>query len=141
MNRRYDASWIAALLVAVGVGPALPVLHASTAQAQLRDPPLGWDIWDPEWTRRDVWEPNRMDRSLRWRMTRHRAFMQDGVPPEFRGARNPMTQTPATVREGRALYMENCASCHDASGTERCRPCAVPVAGPVGSPDPDARRG
>jgi mono/diheme cytochrome c family protein len=49
-------------------------------------------------------------------MTRHRAFMQDGVPAAYRGARNPMTKTPDTVREGHALYAENCASCHDASG-------------------------
>jgi mono/diheme cytochrome c family protein len=57
-----------------------------------------------------------MDQSLRRRMTRHQAFMKDGVPAAYRDARNPMTKTPDTVREGHTLYAENCASCHDASG-------------------------
>ncbi|MGC1952256.1 MAG: cytochrome c [Gammaproteobacteria bacterium] len=116
MSRSRKTSWIAALLAAFGVALAFTALYPSGLEAQLRDPPLGWDMWDPGWTRRDMWEPDRMDQSLRWRMTRHQAFMQDGVPAAYRGARNPMTKTPDTVREGHALYAENCAACHDASG-------------------------
>jgi mono/diheme cytochrome c family protein len=58
-----------------------------------------------------------MDRSLRWRMTRHEAFIQDGVPAAYQGARNPMHGTPDTIRAGGALYAANCAACHDPSGT------------------------
>ena len=116
MSRSPTAASMAALLAAFGLGLALAALHPGEAGAQLRDPPLGWDAWDPGWTRRDLWEPDRMDRSLRWRMTRHETFMRDGVPAAYRGARNPMTRTPDTLRAGGALYAENCASCHDASG-------------------------
>jgi mono/diheme cytochrome c family protein len=49
-------------------------------------------------------------------MTRHQAFMKEGVPAAYRTARNPMTKTPDTILQGSALYAENCASCHDASG-------------------------
>jgi len=117
MSRRRKASWIAALLVAFGLGLGSVVLDPGGARAQLRDPPLGWDMWDPDWMRRDRWDPQRADRNLLWRMTRHETFLQDGVPKAYRGARNPMSQTPDTVRKGRALYQQHCASCHDASGT------------------------
>jgi mono/diheme cytochrome c family protein len=116
MNRNRRASWIAALLVALSMGLAFAALYPSGARAQLRDPPLGWDMWDPGWTRRDSWDPQRADQSLRWRMTRHQAFMKEGVPAAYRTARNLMTKTPETIREGSVLYAENCASCHGASG-------------------------
>jgi mono/diheme cytochrome c family protein len=103
--------------VALGLGLALAALESGGARAQLEEPPLGWDMWDPGWTRRDVWqEPARRDESLRWRMTRHRAFLRDGVPAAYRGARNPLTRTPAAVAAGGAIYADHCASCHDASG-------------------------
>jgi mono/diheme cytochrome c family protein len=103
--------------MAFGFGLAVAALGPGGARAQLQEPPLGWDMWDPGWTRRDVWdEPDRMDQSLRWRMTRHRTFLRDGVPAAYRGARNPLTGTPATIAAGGAIYADNCASCHDASG-------------------------
>ena len=116
MKRSRKGHRAAALLLTSSLGLGAVAFYPGEAEGQLRDPPLGWDMWDPDWTQRDVWEPDRMDQSLRWRMTRHRAFMQEGVPATYRGARNPMTRTPATVREGGALYAESCASCHDASG-------------------------
>lgn len=116
MNRSRKASWGAALLAAFCLGPGFATLCPGGARAQLREPPPGWDMWEPGWTRPDVWEPDRLDQSLRWRMTRHSAVMQDGVPAPYTGARNPLTKTPETIRAGGALYMENCVSCHDASG-------------------------
>jgi mono/diheme cytochrome c family protein len=41
------------------------------------------------------------------------------VPRAYRDARNPLSQTPNTVDQGRALYLENCASCHDRFGMGR----------------------
>lgn len=116
MNPSRKASWVPASLAAFGLGLILVALNPGGAGAQLDDPPLGWDMWDPGWTRRDAWQPDRMDRSLRWRMTRHEAFIRDGAPAAYQGARNPMPRTPATVRAGGALYAANCAACHDASG-------------------------
>jgi mono/diheme cytochrome c family protein len=117
VERSRNASWIAGLLAVVGLGLAGAALEPDGARAQLRDPPLGWDMWDPGWTRREMWQPERMDESLRWRMSRHRAFMQDGVPAAYQGARNPMARTPETIAAGGAIYAEECATCHDPSGT------------------------
>jgi mono/diheme cytochrome c family protein len=116
MIRSRKVSLVAAPLVALSMGLAYTALYPSEARAQLRDPPLGWDMWDPGWMRRDSWDPQRADQSLRWRMTRHQAFMKGGVPARYRDARNPTTRTPDTIREGSVLYAQNCASCHDASG-------------------------
>jgi mono/diheme cytochrome c family protein len=108
-------SRIAAALLVAGLALAC-ALAPGGADAQLRDPPLGWDMWDPDWTQRDSWQQDRMDDDLRRRMTRHEAFIRDGVPAAYRGARNPLTRTPANVDRGRALYASNCAGCHDPAG-------------------------
>jgi mono/diheme cytochrome c family protein len=116
MQRRRRTGWVAALRAAFGLGLACAALGAGGAGAQLRDPPLGWDMWDPDWTRREEWRPERMDPSLRWRMTRHEEFLREGVPEAYSGARNPLPRTPETIRQGGALYLERCAGCHDPSG-------------------------
>lgn len=106
--------WMARL-AAVGLG--LAFLYAEDSGAQLADPPLGWDMWDPGWTRRDSWQPERMDDALSLRMTRHEAFIRDGVPERYRDAQNPLSRTPANVERGRALYAAHCTGCHDPTGT------------------------
>jgi mono/diheme cytochrome c family protein len=116
MKFRRNRSSMAGLLVAIGLVLAFVVLHGGGASAQLLDPPTGWDVWDPGWTQRDLWAPERGDETLRWRMDRHSAFIRDGVPAPYRGERNPFTRNPRTIREGGALYRENCARCHDPSG-------------------------
>ena len=116
MQRSRTGSGIVALLALFGLGLALTAFISGEPGAQLRDPPLGWDMWDPDWTRRDDWRPERMDQSLRWRMTRHQAFLQDGVPAPYGGVRNPLPKTADTIRPGGALYRERCAGCHDPSG-------------------------
>ena len=113
MGRRRDG-W-SALLAAVGLGVGL-LLGAGEGRAQLADPPLGWDMWDPGWTRRDSWQPDRMDDALSLRMTRHEASIRDGVPASYRGTQNPLSRTPANVERGRALYGAHCAACHDPTG-------------------------
>jgi mono/diheme cytochrome c family protein len=111
-----NRTWLA-LLAAVGLGAAL--LMAGESGAQLADPPLGWDMWDPSWTRRDTWRPEHMDEISKWRMSRHQAFIRDGVPGPYQGAQNPLTRTPANVEHGRALYAANCVPCHDPTGMGR----------------------
>ncbi len=116
MSRTRNAPWVAALMAASGLGLAALALGSSGAGAQMQAPPFGWDMWDPGWTRRDVWQTDRMDQGLRWRLTRHQAFLRDGVPEAYHGAQNPFTKTPDTVRRGGVIYAERCAACHDASG-------------------------
>lgn len=109
-------SWVA-LIAAAALGVAL--LDAGEIGAQLADPPLGWDMWDPGWTRRDSWQRDRMDDTLRRRMTRHETFIRDGVPAAHRGAQNPLSRTPVNVERGRSLYAANCVPCHDPTGMGR----------------------
>jgi hypothetical protein len=106
-----------ALLAAVGLGIAL--FHAQDGGAQLADPPLGWDMWDPGWTRRDSWQADRLDETRRWRLDRHETFIRDDVPEPYRSAQNPLTRTPPNVERGRALYAANCGPCHDPTGMGR----------------------
>ena len=116
MDRSRKASWAPALMAVLGLGLTVATFDPGAPRAQLRDPPPGWDMWYPGWTREDVWQPDRMDRSLRWRMTRHEAFIRDGVPAAYAGARNPTTRTDDAISEGGALYARECAACHDAAG-------------------------
>lgn len=74
------------------------------------------DMWDPNWMQRDMWGAGRMGPGKRQRMKRHRVFMHEGIPVEYRGARNPFSSDAKTIGEGRTLYPENCSSCHGEKG-------------------------
>lgn len=113
---RRRGKWIARVVLAVSLGLGLATLNPHRTNAQFLDPPLGWDMWDPGVTERDIWQSDRMDQNLRWRLSRHTKFAEDGVPKAYRGARNPLPKTPEVLRAGGDLYAEECASCHDASG-------------------------
>lgn len=113
-NRK--AKQLALLGLVIGVGLGLAALFPHAVSAQHLDPPLGWDLWDPGVTQKDIWESDRLDRNLRWRFTRHSTFIKDGVPEVYHGASNPLPRTPESIRAGGELYAEQCASCHDASG-------------------------
>lgn len=49
-------------------------------------------------------------------MVRHRYYMRNGVPSEYRGQQNPLPMTPELVRDGAELYAQHCAACHGANG-------------------------
>lgn len=49
-------------------------------------------------------------------MARNHTAMMGGVPAAYANARNPLPQTAATVRRGREVYTDNCASCHGVTG-------------------------
>ncbi len=105
-------------LSALCLTAALTLLTAQV-RAQHLDPPLGWDIWDPTWSTREVWESEEADETLRWRMERHQIYIDQGVPEAYRGAHNPLTRIPSVLEAGHELYAEHCASCHDLGGGGR----------------------
>ncbi len=113
-NRK--ARWLVSLGLTMSMGLGFATLLPHRTDAQFLDPPLGWDMWDPDMTQKDVWESDRMDRNLRWRFTRHNRFIEEGVAKAYLGASNPLPKTPETLQAGSHLYAEKCASCHDASG-------------------------
>ncbi len=47
---------------------------------------------------------------------RHRTFMRQGVPAPYAGLRNPLPDSPATLRRGAELYQANCSACHGVRG-------------------------
>ena len=49
-------------------------------------------------------------------MVRHRYFMMNGIPEEYANALNPIPATAEVIAEGRTLYDDNCAICHDPKG-------------------------
>jgi mono/diheme cytochrome c family protein len=109
--------WLLILLMITGLGFAQILLESRGATAQLRDPPPGWDMWDPGWSAPEtLWDPGKASQGLRWRIDRHEAFRQGGVPDAYRGAVNPLARTPETVDRGGRLYAEHCAACHDPAG-------------------------
>ena len=105
-----------ALMLAVAAGS---MLDSTQVAAQSPDPgprPGQWDMWNPNWMHRDMWGPGHMGPGMRQRMARHWAFMHQGIPAPYRGARNPLPPNANTISEGRTLYQENCASCHGTTG-------------------------
>lgn len=102
------------LVSAIGILFDLSKSFAQSPDTQL--PSCCQDRWNPNWMQRDMWGPGRMDPGMRHRMARHWTFMHQGIPASYRGARNPFAPDAKTIDQGRALYQENCASCHGAKG-------------------------
>ena len=103
---------------ALGLTAAL-LIATTHVQAQHLDPPLGWDVWDPTWSTREVWKNENRDETLSWRMERHQIYIDQGVPEVYREASNPLPRIPGVLEVGRELYAEHCASCHDSGGGGR----------------------
>lgn len=47
---------------------------------------------------------------------RHRLVMESGIPDSYRSMSNPLPKRAETVERGAAVYLQNCASCHGATG-------------------------
>ena len=47
---------------------------------------------------------------------RHRYVRANGLPPEYRSARNPLAPNAENIGKGAQLYATNCASCHGPEG-------------------------
>jgi mono/diheme cytochrome c family protein len=124
MDRSRQGPWMGVVLGVLGLawlGVAASDAGAQGDPSPLQEPPAGWqsgwrDMWGPGWLAKDAWRPGPIDRDLRWRLTRHWTFIREGVPPAYRGARNPLAQTPEDLHAGAELYAERCASCHDPAG-------------------------
>lgn len=62
------------------------------------------------------WGWGNMGPGQQLRMQRHWTYMNEGVPAAYRGARSTVRATPEVIAAGKALYSDNCASCHGAQG-------------------------
>ena len=105
----------AAAVVSLGLTWLHPGQAASPAPGVVPQP--GWtDMWNPGWLERDLWGDRQMGPDMEFRMERHWIFMNEGLPPAYRGARNPLPPTLETISEGRVLFEVNCAACHGKEG-------------------------
>ena len=89
------------------------------AQAQItgdRARPKGSDPWAGE-TVPTTKEPYSVMRPGDGRASlRHRVFMQEGVPLEYRGLQSPFPAVKTIADEGNGLYQDHCAKCHGSEG-------------------------
>jgi mono/diheme cytochrome c family protein len=107
---------VAVGFVVVSLAAALNLVPSIASAQPSRGQMPGWDMWNPGWMQRPMWDPGHMGPMQQQRMLRHWTFMHQGVPAEYRGQTSTVAPTETTVREGAALYVENCASCHGATG-------------------------
>lgn len=47
---------------------------------------------------------------------RHHFVMMNGIDPQYESKENPLKPTARDIEAGRALFVQNCASCHGISG-------------------------
>jgi len=98
---------------------SIVLLQAGAAQGQLdsdRGRPKGSDPWVGD-TEPAKDKPENIMRTGQVRdSTRHRTFMQEGVPLEYRGLASPFPSVTAVTEEGAGLYQSHCAKCHGPEG-------------------------
>ena len=104
------------MALAAVVGLVLSLNGAAAQSPDTQPRPCCWDRWNPDWMQRDMWGPGQMGPGMQQRMARHWTFMHQGIPAAYRAARKPLTPDAKTIGEGRALYQDNCASYHGATG-------------------------
>lgn len=49
-------------------------------------------------------------------MARHHQYMMGGIPAPYRAATNPLPYNEQSMRQGAAVYAQNCSACHGATG-------------------------
>ncbi len=95
------------------------LLQVGAAQGQVdrdRAKPKGSDPWygDAAPAREDP--VNVMRPGVGRERLRHRVFMQEGVPLEYRGLNSPFPAVQSVTDAGSGLYEGHCAKCHGAQG-------------------------
>ena len=88
-----------------------------------------------------TWSGQQAAAAYALRSKRHHAFMQGGVPAEYRNSRSPYPSAAKPIPEGRALYDAQCAQCHgpkgfgDGEAAMDLRPTPAFLAYMIDSPD------
>lgn len=96
------------LTVLIGDRPIASAQDSTTTRA------LG-DMWQGE-APTPSWSGEQAAAGYALRSKRHKAFMQGGVPPEYRNALSPYPAADMLLPEGGALYAKECAICHGVDG-------------------------
>lgn len=98
------------------------------------------DIWLGEAQSPD-WREEQAAAAYAMRSKRHRAYLQGGVPPEYRNTRSPYPSVAFFIDESRAIYAKHCLRCHgddgygDGDAATDLRPTPAVLAFMIKSPD------
>lgn len=103
---------LTALVAVHFVACAAPAVVAQ----EKKQPPLGFDYWQPAWMIRELWGPGQMPKGMAVRLLRHTTFTQLGVPKAYEGARSTVPAGADTLAAGAKLYSTQCAGCHGNDG-------------------------
>lgn len=114
---------------------------ASVEKAEDHSPgqPVG-DMWRGE-AAAPSWVGEQAAAALALRSERHKAFIDNGVPPKYRNAQNPYANVEDIISDGWALYTVNCLACHgfkgfgDGDALMDLRPTRMFLAYMIESPD------
>ncbi len=94
------------------------VFEGLGAAAAEGDPKVApWqDFWCCEVEPLPGWAAEPSEPVLADRAERHRTFMRNGVPIEYRGRTSPYPAVSRVIDDGGRLYREHCAACHGSKG-------------------------
>ncbi len=118
MNRGKPARAVRGLVLGLALLLVTSFLGASGEIAAEPDPKVApWrDFWCCEVQPLPAWASDPTMPALADRVKRHRSFMQDGVPLEYRGRISPYPAARMVIDDGSRLYQEHCAACHGPKG-------------------------
>ena len=119
MQRARTASIFAGLARAAVLCALVLGLPVSSVRATDQEPPEmvpGMDLWTHQREAAPYWQSKDTVPEVSSRAERHRAFIEGGVPVEYRGHKSPYPAAGQVIAEGGRLYAAHCASCHGAKG-------------------------
>ncbi len=102
--------------------PATPIftlvlsalLASGPAQSQIEHPE--YDLWSDPPRETKLWDRESLTPMHDQRNARHRAFIQDGLPVEYRARKSPYPVASGVIKNGGKLYGRHCLACHGLRG-------------------------
>jgi hypothetical protein len=132
-------SWLFTGWLTFALGSALAVLVGIASPIHGQERAVG-DIWRGDAPSPD-WREEQAAAAYAMRSKRHRAYLQGGVPPEYRNAHSPYPSVAFFIEESSAIYAKHCAHCHgddgfgDGDAAMDLRPTPAVLAFMIKSPD------
>lgn len=106
--RGLESRMLVVLCLMLGLGMA-----GTSGWAQTLPPE--YDLWAKEAPAK-IWTPQILTPMHERRTARHKAFIQQGVPIEYRDQTSPYPKARGVIRDGSQLYAKHCVSCHGTQG-------------------------
>lgn len=104
------------LFVSVLLPGTLLALFWTPGLAQVPSPHPEYDLWSTAPRGQKTWDPSDVTPLHEQRSARHRAFIQNGLPVEYRAQPSPYPMARGVIDDGGQLYARHCKACHGAKG-------------------------